>query len=532
MNARSLVAPWILLLATACPDRFDVDDSQPSTTGGTDAEGTTTRGAPETTTGSSATAAETFPPPPPTSGASESESGFGGECDEGDIVCASSQQPFRLVCEGGTWRRVPESHTSDAGDCDGFCRAQTGGAAIASACTNDACVCDRACPGSPKEATWEDGYCADSATFWNCVGGEWFSSNCDQVCKSSYSSAAVGVCSAGAFWGKDEYYDTCLCDISGAGSCEDSCGSKAGVPDGEGECYCDVDCETYKDCCHDFYEVCGAKALAPDDGIEIRSAPVAEPEVDGRAALSRWPSLRAYPEIPMALLDGLAAAETVAVLAGLAEAFAGSAWPTERRWNRFGAIDIDTAAFVSLEGSAMTPLHRISLGCLGGFLEAFRLLEAPSLGLEVALAPAPSCPLAHDNATEPCNDDDHTGLHVLLNVRDAYLPAWNVELVEADDLQTLRDRLRPSPEPYYVSASHLGRGNGNRRYHHMMVIVVEPRAAATGPVVFDTTGRRGVSARRVPWSDLSRYLGIVLADSSRFPYARGTNEIAILHSPD
>jgi hypothetical protein len=121
-------------------------------------------------------------------------------------------------------------------------------------------------------------------------------------------------------------------------------------------------------------------------------------------------------------------------------------------------------------------------------------------------------------------------LHVLVNVREAYLPDWKVELVEPDDLQTLKDTLRPSSDPYYLSASHLSRGKRKRRYHHMMVIVVEPRAAAKGPIVFDTTGRRGVSARRVPWSDLSRYLGIVLADSSRFPYMRGTNEIAILHS--
>jgi hypothetical protein len=326
-----------------------------------------------------------------------------------------------------------------------------------------------------------------------------------------------------------------LCSVSEVGSCDGNCGSNEAIPDGPNECFCDADCETYKDCCYDFYDICGAKGLAPDDGAEVVEAhepgPDAPALIDTSFAISRWPSAAAYPEIPAALLHGLASAKPVAVLAGLEAAFAGPEWPTERRWNRFGAIDLDVdASFVSLEGTAMMPLHRVSLGCLGGFIEAVRLLEAPTLGLDTVLAPAVGCPLTHSSGAQPCTDGDHTGLHVLLNLRDAYLPAWTVDLVQPDDLETLKDALRPSSEPYYVSASHLGRGSSKRHYHHMMVIVVEPDAALKGPIVFDTTGRRGVSVRRVPWSTLSRYLGIVLAGSSRFPYVPGTNEIAVLHS--
>jgi hypothetical protein len=305
------------------------------------------------------------------------------------------------------------------------------------------------------------------------------------------------------------------------------------VRDGDANCYCDDACATKGDCCHDYDEQCLAKAPPGDEQAEhlTEADPMVDAvPVDADLFAPTWPSLRAYPRVTQTLLTALAGEDPVARLAGLRDAFAGPEWPKPRTWNRFGAIQLDgPVGFVSLEGGDMPPLDGVSLGCLGGFVEATRVLDVPRLRLSTVLHAARGCPDARPS-DDTCSDVDHTGLHVLLNLRDEHLPTWSVRLVDADDATGLQSAFEASPDPYYVSASHVGRNDGKRRYHHMALVIVDASADVSGPLIFDTTGRRGVSLRRVTWESLAHYLGVALAGGTRYRYSPRMLRVAVLHS--
>ena len=534
-----LCNPILRLLATvliACTSRFEPSGSTGIDATGSGADTLDSNTSSNTTTGVSATSAgDSLPPPPPTSGgdaSGESGSTTGADCVDGELQCAEGIEPFLLVCEGGSWKRVPQSHASDAGDCDGVCDPQTGGEFLASACVDGACVCDRSCSDTGPEATWENGYCADGFTFRSCTAGQWTPVNCADLCASTWCGGATGSCESGAYHSDSKsYYDTCLCDVTGCGSCAESCGLKDTIPDGNGFCSCDVGCVDADDCCYDYFEVCGGKDVGSGREVDVDAG--AQPGPDGLrltsdVAARTWPSLRAYPQVPDALLAGLARKDPATILAGLRDAFDTPSWPTTQRWDRFGAIQISgEPEFVTLEQPDRASLGRVSLGCLGGFAEAVRVLDVPLLRLETLLAPAATCPEAAAGATS-CPDEAHAGLHALLNLRDEHLVGNSVRLFDVGGLDDLQRTFRVAPAPYYVSASHVGRKDSVRRYHHMMVVLVDADAAVSGPMIFDTTGRRGVAFRRVSWHRLSRYFGLVLAEGTRVPYRYGSARIAVL----
>lgn len=153
VTSTTLFASACVLLG--CPDRFDTVSDQGATSIASADDGSATGAAADATSGVSATSAGgTLPPAPQTSdgGTDDTGSATGGECVDGEVECAPGTEPLLFVCQGGSWARVPQSHRSGAGDCDGVCRDQTNGAFLASDCVGGECVCDRSCPASAKES--------------------------------------------------------------------------------------------------------------------------------------------------------------------------------------------------------------------------------------------------------------------------------------------------------------------------------------------------------------------------------------------
>lgn len=312
------------------------------------------------------------------------------------------------------------------------------------------------------------------------------------------------------------------------GSCLGYCGTDMKIPDGDTTCYCDAECESRKDCCGDFVDRCGEKVIEPEGTPVIElAAPTAEGTLDAAEATQVWPSLAAYPQLAPTLLAALAAGDDpLAIVGGLRDSFAGTRWASLDEWDRFGAIDL-AAGFVTVRDGVL-PQQGSSLGCLGGFIEAVRLLLEPRVEIAALLQPAAECRAQDDRA---CDADVDTGLLVLANLQRWYLPDWRVDNASPQDVDDLRSLFDRSPMPYFVAASHRSRRDGVRRYHHMLVVLVDDHALGEGPIVFDVTGLRGVSLRRVPWLRLHAYLGGSLAASKQFRYAPGSMEVAVLTGP-
>lgn len=308
------------------------------------------------------------------------------------------------------------------------------------------------------------------------------------------------------------------------GSCEGACETTAAVPDGLGGCYCSEGCIDLGDCCDDYEEVCKAGQAGLGDALPVTQA--SSGHLDWAEAQWRWPSTRHYPDLASTLLPALQGQDDVAIVAAIAESFAGSKWSSLRDWDRFGAIELERG-FVSADDGEQQ--SGFSLGCLGGMLEVVRLLVAPHALLDGVLAPLEQCPYAATGGS--CSDEAHTGLHVLAHLRDDHLPTWQLELVENSGTRSLREYFEASMEPYFVGASHVSRRDRARRFHHMLVVIVDDDAAIRGPVVFDVTGLRGASARRMSWRRLSRYLGGALADSRGFRYDDHSTTLAVLRGP-
>ena len=308
------------------------------------------------------------------------------------------------------------------------------------------------------------------------------------------------------------------------GSCEGACETPDAVPDGMSGCYCAAGCIDLGDCCDDYEEVCksGQGATGSED-LLVAQLPVGDWRWND--AQWRWPSTRHYPDLAPALLPALETGDGIAILVGLEESFATTKWSSLRDWDRFGAVELERGFISADDGERQ---DGFSLGCMGGMVEAARLLAAPHLAIEQLLAPLDQCPFG--DSQEPCFNEAHTGLHVLAHLRADQLPTWQLNLVEHQDTNSLRTHFELSDDPYFVSASHVSRRDGARRFHHMLVVFVDEAATVQGPVVFDVTGLGGVSARRMSWRRLARYLGGALADSRDFRYAEHSTTLAVLHS--
>lgn len=309
-----------------------------------------------------------------------------------------------------------------------------------------------------------------------------------------------------------------------AGSCLGYCNTDAKIPDGSETCHCDAECGTRKDCCSDFSDVCGEKAIEPFDAsvVEI-SGRESDSTGDEVAMKLAFPSIQTYPERAPSLLSALAAErEPVAVLAGLRDSFAAARWRSLDEWDRFGAIDVGVG-FVSLR-RGVRRRHDASLGCLGGFVEGVRLLQVPELSLTTVLEPTFCGALG-----KACDPDLDTGVLALANIQARHLKTWELTIASPPDAAAVEALFTASEVPYLVSASHVSRRDGIRRFHHMLIVIADEDSAANGPIVFDVTGLRGMSLRRVSWPRLQRYFGGALADSSRFAYEAASVQVAVLH---
>lgn len=271
-----------------------------------------------------------------------------------------------------------------------------------------------------------------------------------------------------------------------------------------------------------------------DDGTgsvpsETRSRVVAAPTV-----AQRYPSVAHYPNPHPSLLSALEARDAPGILHGLARTFA-PVRPRSEDWDRSGHLRLtgETNGFVrELDGGLHAqPPGRYDLSCAGGFLEAVRLLLLPDLELDDLGGCDQPLLAAVEGAPKACGHVGDFGLLALVNVaarlEPNQLPAGRA--IEATPVHT-RDAVKadiPSGQARLCTVSHESTTQERGRYHHHMMVMLEPDDNGDIPL-FDTTGYNGVHLRSRPHNLIAKYAKHALADNERFRYDRNSTVLSCL----
>ena len=227
----SLVAS--LLVIAGCPDRIDFNDS--TLTGGptgvmsiSDSSASST----EATTSETTTAITTTFDPcqeggtlPPETGDDTADTGntTGSDCMQGELQCAPGMLPYLLRCVDGQYGPALPGDAYDAGDCDGSCIDNSGGASAASGCADGACICNIPC----TTASASTFFCRDTDLIGWCYASQLYQQSCASRCQQV--GATSGSCDS-VIYADQSREEWCRCPCT-----ETWCG------DGCADCVCAAD---------------------------------------------------------------------------------------------------------------------------------------------------------------------------------------------------------------------------------------------------------------------------------------------------
>ena len=286
---------------------------------------------------------------------------------------------------------------------------------------------------------------------------------------------------------------------------------------------------------------CGAKTPAPEaDPTTSGAVADAAPDVaelapsDAPELAERYPSLAYYPDPHASLLEALEARDTPGILYGLERTFA-PVRPESEDWDRSGHLRLrgETTGFVREVGQGVTPqpAGRYDLSCAGGFVEAVRLLLLPRIELD-DLGRCDDAQLALvEGAPAACGDEGDFGLLALVNIAAQLEPEQLPEgrTIHANPVRN-RDDVKANVLPGHArlcTVSHESTTQGRNRYHHHMMLMLEPDENGEVPL-FDTTGYNGVHIRSRPHNLIAKYAKHALADNERFAYDRNSTVLSCL----
>lgn len=226
------------------------------------------------------------------------------------------------------------------------------------------------------------------------------------------------------------------------------------------------------------------------------------------------------------------------VLAALADTLAPYRWASVDDWDNTGFVGAGTdelEGFVTRANGALAPQPdgAAQLGCAGGFLEGVRATLVPELGMTLLRA-CDDATLGQLGALAPdtCRSSDF-GLHAIANVARAAARAGAATVANeplhidpSGDPHAFDPLLAPGPL-HLCTVSHVSTTRpGTRLYHHMMILQRAPAKRAF--LLFDTTGYRGVSQRRVDARGLVRYTTSALATNETFRYDPASTHVDCL----
>ncbi len=233
-----------------------------------------------------------------------------------------------------------------------------------------------------------------------------------------------------------------------------------------------------------------------------------------------------YPSVAPPLREAVThRADADVVLRALVDGLAPYRWDRLQDWDNLGYVRIGQDAphgWVTQAGGTLRsqPPGEAQLGCAGGYLEGVRALLVPQLRMD----DLQRCDDATWNtlgSVQACHDDNF-GLRAIANTAaqaqaDGVLsgPARHVHIEpsEADDLAPLLAR----GPVHLCTVSHASTArDGILMYHHLMILARARGARAL--LMFDTTGYRGVSMRRMTVPTLVSYVRSALANNDTYRY--------------
>ncbi|MCR9164627.1 MAG: hypothetical protein NXI35_28355 [bacterium] len=262
---------------------------------------------------------------------------------------------------------------------------------------------------------------------------------------------------------------------------------------------------------------------APAEAPSVVSPSVAEAPIEPTVA-SKYPSLAFYPELHSSMLPALERKDAPAILGALAQTFR-PVRPAYALWERTGHVRLDgpTKGFVrEVDGTLEhQPPGRYDLSCAGGFLEAVRLLLLPTVELDELGRCDPNVLATVEGAPEECGHDGDFGWLALVNIAARLSPERlpNGRTVRSTPILR-RDDVRADVAPgnaRLCTVSHASRVHGGKRFHHHMMLMLEPDERGEIPL-FDITGSRGVYLRPRPHNLIAKYAKHLLADNDAFGY--------------
>lgn len=239
---------------------------------------------------------------------------------------------------------------------------------------------------------------------------------------------------------------------------------------------------------------------------------------------SRYPSLAYYPELHSTMLPALERGDAPAILGALAYTFK-PVRPPYALWERTGHVRLGgpTTGFVREVDGVIShqPAGRFDLSCAGGFLEAVRLLLLPEVELD-ELGHCDAELLGEvEGAPETCGHEGDFGWLALANIAARLdlerLPkgktVWSKPVLRRDDV----DADVAAGDVRLCTVSHASTVHGGERFHHHMMLMLEPNKDGEIPL-FDITGSRGVYLRPRPRNLVAKYVKHLLADNDAFRY--------------
>jgi len=246
------------------------------------------------------------------------------------------------------------------------------------------------------------------------------------------------------------------------------------------------------------------------------------------------PSVAYYPSPHPTLLAGLEAGDATAILGGLSRTFA-PVKPKYALWERSGHVRLTGQAtgFVrEVDGEVVPQLPgRYDLSCAGGFLEAVRLLLLPRVELDELGRCDEALLAAVEGAPESCGHRGDFGWLALVNLAQRLpldqLPAgrtvWAKPIERRSDIQA---DVKPG-HARLCTVSHASAVHDGERFHHHMMLMLEPDANGEIPL-FDITGSRGVYLRSRPSNMVAKYAKHLLADNDAYRYDPGSTLLTCL----
>jgi hypothetical protein len=239
---------------------------------------------------------------------------------------------------------------------------------------------------------------------------------------------------------------------------------------------------------------------------------------------SRYPSLAYYPELHPTMLPALERRDAPAILGALAYTFT-PVRPPYAVWERTGHVRLagPTKGFVREVDGVIhhQPAGRFDLSCAGGFLEAVRLLLLPEVELDDLGHCDPELLAAVEGAPESCGHEGDFGWLALANIAARLEPdrlpkgrtVWSKPVLRRDDVDA---DIAPG-DVRLCTVSHASTVHGGERFHHHMMLMLEPNDDGEIPL-FDITGSRGVYLRPRPRNLVAKYVKHLLADNDAFRY--------------